>query len=262
MACSNKAPKMSKVVVITGSEGGIGKALVKAYLDDNYFVIGLDRTYSHPNMEFMGAKNFTMLKADLLLFSRDAKYRTRVVDQIKSNIPDSITGLALINNAATQILKPTEEIQWDDWEQSLAVNSVAPHFLAQGLIKELSEHRGHIVNISSIHAKLTKSEFTCYAASKAALESITRSLALELSPLGVSVNAVAPAAIATDMLRAGFSDSPENLKKLEACHPSNSIGQPEDIAQFIKMITEHGSGFLTGSVLSFNGGISARLYDP
>ena len=253
---------MSKVVVITGSSGGIGKALVKAYLDDNYFVIGLDRTYPHPNMEFMEAKSFTMLKADLFLFARDAKYRTSVVDQIKSNIPDSITGLALINNAATQILKPIEEIQWDDWEQSLAVNSVAPYFLVQGLIKELSEYHGHIVNISSIHAKLSKSGFTCYAASKATLESITRSLALELSPLGVSVNAVAPAAIATDMLRAGFSDSPEKLKKLEACHPSNSIGQPEDIAQFIKTITEHGSGFLTGSVFEFNGGISARLNDP
>jgi NAD(P)-dependent dehydrogenase (short-subunit alcohol dehydrogenase family) len=253
---------MSKVVVITGSNGGIGKALVKAYLDDNYFVIGLDRIYSKPNLEFMEAKNLTMLEVDLLLFSRDAKYRASVLDKIRSNLPDAMVRLALINNAATQILKPTEEIQWDDWEQSLAVNSVAPHFLAQGLIKELSEHRGHIVNISSIHAKLTKSEFTCYAASKAALESITRSLAIELSPLGVSVNAVAPAAIATDMLRAGFSDSPKKLKKLEACHPSNSIGQPEDIAQFIKTITEHGSGFLTGSVLEFNGGISGRLNDP
>jgi NAD(P)-dependent dehydrogenase (short-subunit alcohol dehydrogenase family) len=243
---------MSKVVVITGSNGGIGKALVKAYLDDNYFVIGLDRIYSKPNLEFMEAKNLTMLEVDLLLFSRDAKYRASVLDKIRSNLPDAMVRLALINNAATQ----------DDWEQSLAVNSVAPHFLAQGLIKELSEHRGHIVNISSIHAKLTKSEFTCYAASKAALESITRSLAIELSPLGVSVNAVAPAAIATDMLRAGFSDSPKKLKKLEACHPSNSIGQPEDSAQFIKTITEHGSGFLTGSVLEFNGGISGRLNDP
>ena len=82
----------------------------------------------------------------------------------------------------------------------MAVNLVAPFFLTQGLIDILIASNGHVINMSSIHAKLTKTNFTCYATSKAALEALTRSLALELSAKGVSVNAIAPAAIATQML--------------------------------------------------------------
>jgi NAD(P)-dependent dehydrogenase (short-subunit alcohol dehydrogenase family) len=116
--------------------------------------------------------------------------------------------------------------------------------------------------VTSIHAKLTKPNFICYAASKAALEAVTRSLALELSPKGVSVNAVAPAAISTEMLKVGFKDSPKNLRKLESYHPSKAIGTPEQVGRFVKSITDQEGGFLTGAVLEFNGGIAARLYDP
>ena len=168
----------------------------------------------------------------------------------------------LINNAAEQILKSVAEIQWLDWENSLAVNTVAPFFLVQGLIKELIEARGHVINISSIHAKLTKTKFTCYGASKAALEAVTRSLALELSPLGISVNAVAPAAISTKMLKASFKDKPEKLRELESYHPSRGIGAPAQVALFVKTITDQQGGFLTGTVLEFNGGIACRLHDP
>jgi NAD(P)-dependent dehydrogenase (short-subunit alcohol dehydrogenase family) len=249
---------MSKVAVVTGSSGGIGKALVKTYLDSGYFVTGLDRNPT----EFTESERYTEINTNLALFSKDLGYREEILQQIRADLPDLITRFVLINNAAEQILRPVAQIQWKDWEDSLAVNTVAPFFLAQGFIKELKACNGHVLNISSIHAKLTKPDFTCYAASKAALEGVTRSLALELSPLGVSVNAVAPAAIATDMLRAGFERSPGKLRELENYHPSKSIGTPEQVAEFVKSITDHTGGFLTGAVIDFNGGIAGRLYDP
>jgi NAD(P)-dependent dehydrogenase (short-subunit alcohol dehydrogenase family) len=167
-----------------------------------------------------------------------------------------------MNNAAEQILKAVSEIEWSDWEGSIAVNVVAPFYLATGLVSHLENANGHVVNIFSIHAKLTKTGFACYATLKSALESVTRSLALELSPLGISVNAIAPAAIMTEMLKAGFQGAPEKLSKLEAYHPFNSIGTPKQLSGFIKSITDQEGGFLTGSVLGFNGGIGGRLYDP
>jgi NAD(P)-dependent dehydrogenase (short-subunit alcohol dehydrogenase family) len=249
---------MNKVAVITGSSGGIGLALVNTYLNDGYFVLGLDISPSNsPVSEF-----YAEIDVNLLMFSKDASYRDSVLEKIKERLPHKVNKFVLINNAAEQILKSVAEIQWQDWEDSLAVNTVAPFFLVQGLTAELVASCGHVINISSIHAKLTKTKFTCYGASKSALEAVTRSLALELSPLGVSVNAIAPAAISTKMLRASFNDKPEKLLELKRYHPAGDIGTPEHIAFFAKSITDQQGGFLTGAVLEFNGGIAGQLHDP
>lgn len=249
---------MKKVALITGSSGGIGIALARAYLDDGYFVIGLDRNSS----EFLALDAYVHIDVNLLMFSKEAPYRKNILEKIKEYLPRQVSNFVLINNAAEQILRPMAEIQWQDWEDSLAVNTVAPFFLVQGLTEELILSRGHVINISSIHAKLTKTKFTCYGAAKAALESITRSLALELSPFGISVNTVAPAAISTKMLEAGFHGKPEKLRNLESYHPSNSIGAPANLALFVKTITDRQDGFLTGTILEYNGGIACRLHDP
>ncbi len=253
---------MSEVAVITGSSGGIGAALVQTYMDDGFFVIGLDRYPSNNTAISDYASSFAELDVNLHTFAKENSFRAKILQKIRGLIPVKPTKLVIVNCAAEQILKSVPEISWQDWEASFAVNTVAPFFLVQGLVKELEETSGHVINVSSIHAKLTKANFTCYAASKSAIEALTRSLALELSQRGISINAVAPAAIATDMLRAGFIDSPEKLQELNSYHPSKSIGTPQEAASFIKAITDHEGGFLTGAVLDIDGGISARLYDP
>ena len=249
---------MSKVAIITGSSGGIGLALVKTFLADGYFVLGLDKDLSKPNI----SESYAEIEVNLLTFAKDASYRDSVLGIIKKRLPSEMDQFVLINNAAEQILKSVTNIRWKDWENSLAVNTVAPFFFVQGLTKELIASSGHVVNISSIHAKLTKTKFSCYSASKSALEAITRSLALELSPMGVSVNAVAPAAISTEMLKASFKDQPEKLLELKRYHPAGDIGTPGQIASFVKSIADQRGGFLTGSILEFNGGIAGQLHDP
>ena len=249
---------MNKVAVITGSSGGIGRALVKTYLNDGYYVLALDISPSKsPVSEF-----YAEIDVNLLMFSKDTAYRDSVLGKIKERLPHKVNKFVLINNAAEQILKSVAEIQWQDWENSLAVNTVAPFFLVQGLTEELIASSGHVINISSIHAKLTKKNFTCYSASKSALEAVTRSLALEISSMGVSVNAIAPAAISTEMLKDGFRDTSYKLQELKSYHPSGSIGSPEQLANFVKSISDHKSGFLTGADLEFNGGIGGKLHDP
>ena len=249
---------MTQVAIVTGSRGGIGRALVKTYLDDGYFVIGLDKEVRESSV----SKNFFELHVNLGSFSKDLAYRESTLDKVKEGFPVEFSKLVLINNAATQILKPVKEIEWQDWEESFTVNAIAPFFLAQGFLSLLEKSDGHVINVSSIHAKLTKPQFACYAASKTALEAVTRSLAIELSPLGISVNAVAPAAISTEMLKASFNGEEQRLRELENYHPSKSIGTPEQLAGFIKAMTDQRSTFLTGAILEFNGGIASRLHDP
>lgn len=249
---------MKKVVVITGSSGGIGSELVKKYLNDSFLVIALDKS----NKLLINSEQFKFIKVDLFLFSLTYEYRINIIDEIKNLLPNSLKEFVLINNAAEQILKNTIDTEWDDFHRSFAINASAPFFLVQGLLEPLKSSNGHVINISSIHAKLTKANFACYASSKAALESLTRSLAIEISHYGISVNAIAPAAIETNMLRHGFNNDAGMLKNLESYHPAHTIGKTQDLASFIKSITENRGGFLTGSILEFNGGIGGLLHDP
>lgn len=249
---------MSKVAVITGSSGELGTELVNIFIDDGYLTIGLDILPRTKNYN----KRFHFIETDLSVFPKDYKYRTCVIESIKELIPDDVHKIILINNAAQQILNKFDDIKYNDWYKSFAVNTLSPFFLTQGLFEQLKHAQGHVLNISSIHAKLTKSSFTCYAASKTALESITKSLALEISEHGISVNAVAPAAINTKMLKSGFKNNKNKLDQLNSFHPSKSIGEVADTAQFIKLIAENKNSFLTGSIIELNGGISSRLHDP
>ena len=248
---------MSKFAVITGSSGGIGSSLINAFLSDNYSVVGIDTSDSGRN-----SVGFVEINADLFEFTKNENYREQILNQIKDNLPKQLDDFVLVNNAAVQILNPVSKLNLSDWDKTLTVNTMAPFFLVQGFLEQLIKTHGHVINISSIHSKLTKANFSCYATSKAALEALTRSLALELSAEGVSVNAIAPAAIATQMLKDGFAKSPHKLKELESYHPSGSIGTAEELAFFVKSLVNQKGGFLTGSILDFNGAIGSRLHDP
>lgn len=249
---------MNKLVIISGSSGGIGKALVEAYHDDNFVVIGLDCKKFHKN-DF---KNFHEINCDLVKFSKNEIYRSEISAKIKQFIPKNLKDFCIVNNAAQQIIKEFKNINNNDWDNSFSVNTIAPFFLIQEHLDELIDCSGNVVNISSIHSKLTKKGFACYAASKAALESLTRSLAIDLSPLGISVNSVSPAAISTDMLSDSFSSNQEKFKELKNYHPSKDIGNPRELAVLIKTITDYKGKFLTGARVSVTGGIEGVLHDP
>jgi len=220
-------------------------------------IFGLDVTKKEFHSE-----NYFHIDCNLLDFSKDINYRTSLLNNIKQKFPKDIDEFIILNNAANQVIKDFNSAEWEDWDVSLNINTIAPFFLIQSFSEHLCHCKGKVINISSIHAKQTKRGFSIYAASKSALESLTRSLAIELSPYGVSVNAVSPAAIRTEMLLDGFKDDQSRLKELEEFHPSRSIGSPKDLAIFIKALTDFNGRFLTGSNIEFNGGISGVLNDP
>lgn len=243
-----------KSCLITGAAGDIGKALVEAFSKNGFRVVALDIT---PKPSDVAAHRY--VRADLAKFALNATYATRVVERVRTAISGTQLGV-LVNNAATQIVKPVSEISRADWGQTLAVNVSAPFFLTQALLPELTEARATVVNVSSIHARLTKPDFVAYATSKAALSAMTRAMAVELGQ-SVRVNAVEPAAIDTSMLRAGLR-RPGDVRRLKNYHPTGSIGEPRDVAQAVVRLVDAPQGFMNGSVVPLDGGISGRLHDP
>lgn len=168
---------------------------------------------------------------------------------------------AIVNNAAIQQLNPTSVVQIGEWETSLAVNLVAPFLLMQEFLPELEKSKGAVVNIASIHAALTKPGFVVYATTKAALAGMTRALAVDLGSR-VRVNAICPAAISTPMLEAGFEGRAAARRELDEFHPVGRIGSPEEVARLAVFMASGEVGFLQGSCVGLDGGISGRLHDP
>jgi NAD(P)-dependent dehydrogenase (short-subunit alcohol dehydrogenase family) len=244
-----------RFAVITGAAGGIGQAMVKEFVANGYTVIATDWV---PAPEGLGAHHY--LQADLARTVGDEAYAEQVFSQIQSWLGKA--GLAaLINNAAVQILGGADSLTRNDWQQTLNVNLVAPFIWIQALLPALEHAKGSVVNISSIHAKLTKKNFVAYATSKAALSGMTRALAVDLGPR-VRINAIEPAAIETEMLLAGFTDKPELYIRLQDCHPSQQIGHPCDVARLAILLVDKSIAFMHGACLSIDGSIGNVLLDP
>ncbi|MBA2592163.1 MAG: SDR family oxidoreductase [Gammaproteobacteria bacterium] len=254
---------MAGVALITGAAGGLGQALCRRFGESGYRVIGLDRVHGAAGCEaFVEADLEALCASPGGLGSVLERIRGLVSTMTKQDGGHVKPGLAvLVNNAACQVLGPVEALSVADWQRSLCVNLLAPFLLIQGLLPELMRARGSVINITSVHAKVTKPGFCCYATSKAALEGMTRSMATELGTR-VRVNAIAPAAFATPMLEAGFAGRDEARRQLGEMHPIGRIGQPEEIAECALFLASPRAGFINGAVLRVDGGISSRLHDP
>ena len=252
---------MTKVVLITGSSGGVGDSLVRTFLARGYTVFGLDKEVT--STAARSRENcFFEFKCDLNRYSTNEPYRQEIVALIKDKIPKDIGFFSIIHAAAIQILHNINEFSPEIWQSSMNVNVLSFLLLVRDFQHELVKLGGSVLAISSIHAHLTKQGFTSYAATKAALSSIVNSLALELSPIGVAVNCIAPAAIDTKMLRDGFGGDDKFVDELASYHPAQRLGDPSRLANFVFFVVNEPDHFFTGSVIDYSGGISGRLYDP
>ncbi len=241
--------------LITGAAGGIGQALVRAFADVGYQVIATDRTERPAELACDA-----YLKVDLARFVEEEDYAMAAIADMRVALPGQ--GLeVLINNAAVQILGGVQDLTRDDWRRSLNVNLLAPFLLTQAMLQDLERAKGCVINISSIHARLTKNNFVSYATTKAALSGMTRAMAVDLGSR-VRANAIEPAAIETPMLKAGFADKQELYRGLEACHPQRRIGSAEEVASLALILASADTAFLHGACVPLDGGISARLFDP
>jgi len=239
-------------ILVTGVNGGIGHAIYSTLTQSGYQVIGCDISSNTRNMKYF-------IQWDLSALSDESNFKK--FSKLLSTIIKEHTLVALINNAAVQILGGINTLTIADFNKTLAVNIVAPLALTKICYPYLKNSRGSVINIGSIHSKLTKPEFIAYATSKAALEGLTKSLAVDCGDK-IRVNAILPAAIETPMLKSGFGNAPDKLNALKSFHPSKSIGNPTEIAKIIDFLISDTGLFVNGATWNIDGGISHRLYDP
>ena len=158
----------------------------------------------------------------------------------------------LVNNAGIMKLAPVAETGDAMLEQHLALNLAAPFRLMREAAKRM-QGGGRIINFSSSVVGLYQPGYAAYAATKAAVEAVTHILAKELGPRGITVNAVAPGPVATELF---LSDkSPELVERIKAMNPFNRLGEPEDIARIVRFLAGPDSGWISGQVIRANGGV-------
>jgi len=252
---SDSVAPVAPWAVVTGAAGGIGRSIVDVFAAAGYRVIATDRMPAPPGMR---CEHYLQLDVEQTVVSSEQS--AAAFARIDALLGEE--GLrALINNAAVQILGGVETLDRSAWQTTLNVNLLAPFFWTQTLLPQLEMAGGSVVNMSSIHAKLTKKDFVAYATSKAALSGLTRAMAVDLGAR-VRINAIEPAAIETEMLRAGFAGAPEQLSRLQAVHPLGRIGTPAEVARLALSLVQGDLGFLHGACVSLDGGIGSALHDP
>lgn len=235
------------VALITGSARRIGAAIAR-HLHAHGYDVALHAHTSGQELQNLAFEleaarpgSVLALEADL----RDPQALTDLVDQCVGQF-DRLD--ALVNNASNFFPTPLGKTSVEQWDDLFAVNARAPYFLAQAAASQLRLRRGAIVNLTDVHGSQPLRNHPAYSAAKAALEMLTRSLALELAPL-VRVNAIAPGAILWP--ESGKSD-PDKFALLERT-PLARTGTAEEIAQAVHWLLT-GAGYVTGQTLRLDGG--------
>ena len=247
---------MTRSVLITGCNGAIGEKLVAAFAGDGWNVVGVDRAGPSPQAE----KSSASIIADIGAFGNDEAALARFGEEVRGRLGGAPL-CAVINNAAVQRLGRLDAVTPKDVVETMQVNVIAPMLIVREFLPELEANAGSVVNIGSVHAQATKPGFAAYATSKAALHGLTRALAVDLGPK-VRVNTLAPAAVATPMLAAGFENDKAGFEALKHVHPAQRIASPEEIARLALLLTSNDAAFVTGATFYADGGVLSRLHDP
>lgn len=238
--------------VITGGGSGIGRAAALALADNGFNVLAVGRRpdplaeieRAHPRIR--GQVADVGIEADVEQLVKTAVSLWDRVDVI-------------VNNAGLYSPAPLESVTVEQIDQLVRMNVVAPTLLARASLPHLSAQGGAIVNVTSVFAQKAAAKNSHYAATKAALESLTRSWALELAPLGIRVNAVSPGPTETELLsRSGLPAERINaIKEREAATiPLRRRGSPSDVARWIAAFADPGSSWVTGEIMRVDGGLS------
>ena len=240
---------MSRRVAITGAAGAIGAAAAAAFRSAGWLVAGIDRAAPIDD----GGDDFVRLD----IATADAEQQLRRFFESLGNL-DAVVNAAGVQNTSSALDTTDEE-----WARVMDVNVRGAFWASRAALPLLRRSGGAVVNVSSVHAIATTRGAAVYAASKAALVSLTRSLALEWAPT-VRVNCVLPGAVDTPMLAEGLTRAGQAAEMartaLEEGIPLHRVGHPSEVAQSIVFLADPDrSSFITGQTLVVDGGVLASL---
>jgi 3-oxoacyl-[acyl-carrier protein] reductase len=241
-----------QAAVVTGGSRGIGRAIVKALAAEGARVAVIYKGSQAAADSLV--QEVAQASGSAVAVQCDVTDAAAVQQAVEKLLADWGQIDILVNNAG--IIKDDLFVRLEpaDWNSVLATNlGGAYHFCRALAYPMMKQRRGRIINISSVAADYVNMGQTNYAASKGAINAFTRALAVELASRGVTVNAIAPGFIDTDMSAAIRNKAGDLIKKVI---PMRRIGLPEDIAKVAVFLASNDSAYITGQVLTVDGGLS------
>jgi len=240
----------NRVAFVTGASRGIGRAIALTLCR-----AGFDIVVASPEIEKNEevASEIRACSGEAVTLNLDVTSPESVKEGFAKTLRDKTRIDVLVNNAGITRDGLAVRMKPTDWQLVLKVNLEGAFLCSQQVLPAMMRNRwGRIVNISSVVGQAGSVGQANYAASKAGLIGLTKSLAQEMGSRGITVNAIAPGYIATDMTK----DLPEERKqKMLATVPLNRMGTPEDIAGAVKFLVSDDASYITGHVLAVNGGM-------
>ena len=234
-----------RTVLITGGSRGIGAAMVRLFSERGYKV-----AFTYKNSE--DAAKLLSRETGALALRADSASETDILDAVKE-VEEKLGNIEiLINNAAVSSFSLINDVTLEEWRRMFSINVDSSFIYSKSVLPSMiRKGYGRIINVTSMWGIVGSSCEVCYSASKAALIGFTKALAKEVGPSGITVNAIAPGLIDTDM-NAALSDE----DKSAVCEqtPLMRMGQAEEIAEAAFFLSSDAAAFITGDVMNISGG--------
>ena len=242
---------MKKIAIITGGASGIGLAIARKFSANDILTILVGRNKA----KLKEASSGLGMNSDY--FSCDLSDLNSIPGLVQQIIDKYGRIDILVNNAGIHLKKAMTKVTDEEYQKVILVNQTSVFCLTRSVAGFMIERgNGCVLNISSMASRYGIPLIVAYTASKSAIEGMTRALAVELSPLGIRVNCIAPGFIQTKMSSEALESDPERKRKVLSRTPMGRLGKPEEVANAAYFLVSDEASFITGVVLSVDGGNS------